>query len=307
MSISSKLLRWGRRGLGLLLCLLAVIVLLNLALTLMLFGPQEGFSRIASDWERIQVAHRVESGELTPDQAFEQIYGAALGSNPTPAQIRRWLTADLEQDEPMIWDVTLAQYLTRRFGAIDGRSLPPGVYLGAGPIGPDAWPGPIFTHYLVFPRHGYVLVVPPPRRGAAAAALEATASQRQDFRESGDGKDLYAVVTDYQPGAFDFPTAGEPVHDLFMLTSDPEEIDAVAAQLRSAARHVDQAQLKYALLSRNSNSALSCFLRTAGLPEHRIARLRRSAIVRLRLPGIARPVWKAQNSNGIEACTSRSN
>lgn len=301
------MLRWGARSLGIVLVLSGLVVLINLSLTLILFGPREGLGRLVSDWERIRVAHAVHRGALTPELAFERIYGSALGSNPAPAHIRRWLAADLEQDEPMIWDVTLAQFLTQRFGAVDGRSLPPGVYLGAGPIGPDAWPGPIITHYLVFPRHGYVLVVPPARNGSAARALEATASERHDFRASGNGRDLYAVVTDYRPGAFDFPTAGEPVHDLFLLTSDPDETEAVAAQLRSAARRVDRAQLPYELLSRNSNSALSCFLRTAGLPEHRIERLRRSMIIHLRLPGISRSVWKADAANGIEACTSDGN
>lgn len=281
-----------------------LVLLVNLGLTLALFGPREGVDRLAGDWRRIQVARSLGAGALSPAQAFRQVYGETIGPDPRPQDVRAWLWRDLEADEPMVWDAVLARYLVDRFGAVDGRSVPPGVYLAAGPIGPDRWPGPILTHYGVFPRHGYILVVPVPEAGRARPAMEATASLRRDFRPGGDGDSIFAVVSAYAPGAFDFPRPGEPVHDLFLLSTDPRDIRAVEQRLRTAAATLNRAHLGYGLLSRNSNSVLSCFLRISGLPQARLDVIHRPLLtrLRLRLPGVRRPLWGSGRPGAIDAC-----
>lgn len=279
-----------------------LVLLVNLGLTLALFGPGEGLDRLAGDWRRIQVARGLGAGALSSEQAFRQVYGETIGHDPRPEEVRAWLRRDLEAGEPMVWDTVLAHYLVERFGAVDGRSMPPGVYLAAGPIGPDRWPGPVLTHYGVFPRHGYVLVVPRPESGRARPAVAATASLRRDFRPGGDGDSLFAVVSAYGPGAFDFPSPGEPVHDLFLLSTDPQDIRVVEQRLRTAAATLNRAELGYGLLSRNSNSVLSCFLRISGLPQARLEAVRRPFLTRLRLPGVRQPLWRSGRPGAIEAC-----
>jgi len=279
-----------------------LVLLVNLGLTLALFGPREGVDRVVGDWRRIQVARSLGAGALSPAQAYRQVYGETIGPNPRPQDVRAWLWRDLEAGEPIVWDAVLARYLVDRFGAVDGRSVPPGVYLAAGPIGPDRWPGPILTHYGVFPRHGYILVVPVPDAGRVRPAVEATASLRRDFRPGGDGDSIFAVVSDYAPGAFDFPTPGEPVHDLFLLSTDPQDIRTVEQRLRTAAATLNGAELGYGLLSRNSNSALSCFLTISGLPQARLEAVRRPFLTRLRLPGVRQPLWRSEGPEALAAC-----
>ncbi|MDZ4373297.1 MAG: hypothetical protein U1C74_17995 [Phenylobacterium sp.] len=290
--------------LGVLMALPVLALAVTVALTLVLFGPAEGADRLQSDWRRIWLAHAVDRGQVTPQAAYLELYGDRIGPSPRPQDVRRWLADDLEAGEPIVWDVILARYLVDRFGAVDGRSVPPGVYVAAGPIGPDAWPGPILTHYLMFPRHGYVLVVPTPEGGRARPAVEASASLRRDFSPGGDGNDLFAVVEVYRPGAFDFPTAGEPVHDLFLLSADPRDIEAVAGRIRTAARRLDRAELGYGLFSRNSNSALRCFLRVAGLSPRTVDAVRARPVAQLRLPGIGQDLWKSDERNGIPECSA---
>lgn len=284
------------------LAALLLVLTINIGLSLMLFGVGEGATRLVSDWRRIWLAQAVAAGEATPQQAFRRIYGESIGQSPRPEDVRTFLARDLDGGKPIVWDVILARYLVERFGAIDGRSVPPGVYVAAGPIGPDAWPAPLLTHY-VFPRHGYVLVVPEAEGGEARPALEATASLRRDFRPRGEGDDLFAVVQAYRPGAYDFPTPGEPVHDLFLLSDDPRDIVTVERRIRAAAKRLDRAELGYGLFSRNSNSAVRCFLKVSGLPGEKVDGLRHQPLTRLRLPGVAQPLWKADQPNGIPECS----
>jgi hypothetical protein len=119
---------------------LLVVLAVNVGLVLVLFGFSEGAGRLASDWRRIATAEDLERGNITVAQAFERIYGGDLGSAPSPEMIRRHVARDLETGEPAVFDVILARYILERFGAIDGRTVPAGIYLAASPIGPDAWP-----------------------------------------------------------------------------------------------------------------------------------------------------------------------
>lgn len=271
----------GVAGLTLIICLV------NSVLALALFGPAEGVHRLRADWERILVAHQMTAEALSVDAAFQRVYGGDFGPEPTADQIHRYISRDLEADEPAVIDALLALYIHERFGAVDGRTVPAGVYLAAGPIGPNAWPGPLASHYLVFPRHGYLLVVPPKRGGDWPTAYEATASLRQEFRSSGDMDALYAEVQPYRPGAYDFPRPGEPVHDLVLLTADPAEIGRIEARLSSFSHRLDARSLSYKLLRRNSNSALACYLQVVGLAETVTSTVGARLLLRLRLPGLA--------------------
>lgn len=266
----------------------ALVVSINAVLVLTLFGPAEGAARLLSDWRRIVLAHQVAEDRLNVRAAFVKAYGEVLGSEPSADAIRRHLAADLEAGEPAMFDVVLARYILQQFGAIDGRTVPPGAYLAAGPIGPDRWPAPLMTHYLVFPRHGYLLVVPHRQDNQWPEAYEATASLREEFRRSGEEDALYGELQIYRPGAYDFPTPGEPVHDLVLLTSEPEEMERIANRLTAFARRLDDSGLAYRLLRRNSNTALACYLSSTGLTEEVGDHLRSKVLLRLRLPGILR-------------------
>ncbi|WP_374471671.1 hypothetical protein [Phenylobacterium sp.] len=263
-----------------------LVVLANATLMLALFGPGEGAARLASDWRRIAVAHQLSENRVTIQAAFATTYGEDLRPEAGADAIRSHLAADLEAGEPALLDVILVRHILARFGAIDGRTVPPGVYLAAGPIGPDRWPGPLLTHYLIFPRHGYLLVVPHRQGDRWPEAYEATASLRGAFHRSGDENTLHGVVETYRPGAYDFPTPGEPLHDLVLLTRDPEETAKIAEGLGAFTRRLDESHLAYRLLRRNSNSALACYLAGAGLTEDVRRRLGSRLLLRLRLPGI---------------------
>lgn len=285
MSMLRGALAWSLRIAIALTCLFVAV---NIGLVLALFGPGEGAARLAGDWRRIAVAHDMQQGRLSVTEAFEATYASALGSSPAPEQIRAHVARDLEVGEPAVFDAVLTRYILERFGKIDGRTLPAGVYLAAGPIGPDAWPGPLVSQYLVFPRHGYLLVVPPRRDGAWPAAYEATASLRKAFRQSGDADALYAAVEPYKPGAYDFPKAGEPLHDLLLIADAPEDIARFEGRLRAFSRRLDNQTMTYRLLRRNSNSALACYLRETGLAAQVSRQVESRLLLRLRLPGIAR-------------------
>lgn len=280
-----------RRGLVALSLLALVMVMLNVGLTLALFGPAEGGTRLASDWRRIVTAHALGRGEISPKAAFLRIYGRELGGRPSAATVRSHFERDLEAGEPAAFDYVMARYIVERWGQIDARTLPPGVYVAAGPIGPDAWPSALATHYLVFPRHGYLLIVPHADKDGWAPAFQATASLRRRFRERGDGDELYAVVQRYAPGAYDFPKPGEPIHDLFLVSAEPADVERVSQRLRPLAWRIGRAGLRYKLLRQNSNSALACYMGSSGVLQALAEQLARSWLARIRLPGVGECVF----------------
>ena len=110
------------------------------------------------------------------------------------------------------------------------------------------------------------------------------------------------MVQKYQPGAYDFPRPGEPIHDLFLLTSDPGEVGLVLRNLEVAVRRLDRSQLPYRLFGRNSNTALGCFLRISGLPPERLEPFWRDHLLRLRLPGIAQHLWSTRDRLAVAEC-----
>jgi hypothetical protein len=264
---------------GAVLAAVAILLLANLALYLVLFGPADGASRIAFEIRAVLAGRAMETGAATPEQAFTRLHRIA------PAAFRGYVQSRVDRDEPFAVDAATVQVAIARHGKLDARMLPPGVYVGASPIGPDGWPWRILST-LFFPKHGYLLIVPPLEGDRYPEAVEATASLRRDFRSGGDGDALFARVEPFRPGSFDFPRPGEPVHELHRLDVLPAGAGAIRARVETAAAQIRRRGREYRLFDHNSNSALACFMQAAGFTEAQLRPLRRPA-VRLRLPGLA--------------------
>lgn len=258
--------------------LVAVLLLVNLGLHLLLFGIETGPERLQRELRAVFAARAVETGDTTQLAAFRSLYPA--GCETELSQCLGSLNV-----QPAMFDATLAAVGLDRYGAIDARTLPPGAYLAAGPIGPDRWPHRLLGA-LFFPRHGYLLIVPEPEGDAYPQAEAATASYRGDFRDSGNKNELYARVENYRPSAFDFPRAGEPVHELYRLEVPLTRLEAVRNAIGVMKDGIQEEGRDYRLFRRNSNSALGCFLQAAGLTKQELRPLQRP-LVRLRLPGVA--------------------
>ena len=193
----------------------------------------------------------------------------------------------------------MTAYVVERFDRIDNRSLPAGMYVGAGPIGPDPWPFPVLSHYLFYPRHAYLLVVP----HDGEEAREATASISRKFDKGRASGDLSARFYPYQKGSYDFARPEAPVHDLLRITDNRNETDAVLRRLDDAVERIRDAELPYLVLSKNSNTALGCLLLASGLPRPTFDRFRRPLLVQLRLPGIGGDLWSEDADEAISECT----
>lgn len=283
---------------------MAAVGVASLLLNVLLHQPK-GWARMAEDWRRLQVSRTLDPAG-PPSEAFNTLYAHDIAPDAHPRQIRDWYAREMRADRPLVIDAVLAKYIHARAGQIDGRSLPPGIYVGAGPIGPDIWPMPVLSHYFFFPHHGYVLVVPFAEGGAWPEAVEVTASVDRDFKRAGTpAGDLFAAQHPYDPGAFDFPRPAVPIHDLFLVTNDPEEVRRTTRRLDGAVRRLSAAELPYLLFRRNSNSALGCFLRVSGVGREALDRLGSDPMVRLRLPGIAQDLWRRPQRGAPPECVSR--
>ncbi len=157
-------------------------------------------------------------------------------------------------------DQALVDYIQLRWGAIDGRTLPAGVYVGARAIGPDTPPLSHFTKYLaqygLYARHGYVLVVPAPQQGIGP--VEYSASRVSDFIQ--DPSDPHALMIrpePFQSGAYDFPGPGQGVHELFRLSADPQTIRQSIGELTRLAGNLRATGARYELFRQNSNTVLA--------------------------------------------------
>jgi hypothetical protein len=168
-------------------------------------------------------------------------------------------------------------------GRIDNRVMPPGVYIGTHALGPDdaplVWVTKWMAHYLLFPRHAYILVVP-----VEGQALVFSASQEGKFPGDADAPDrLSARLTPYDDNAYDFPSSGEALHEMTIVSRDPAVVAAAPAALDAARRELEAGNLRYGLLAPNSNTVVGCFLEGAGLMS---AEVRRSTLLALRAPGM---------------------
>jgi len=226
-------------------------------------------------------------GQAVSPDAFAAIYGDELGAQPRAVDIRAHFARKAEQGIFLL-DHVMADHIVRRFGRIDGRTLPPGVYVGAHAVGPDGdpwvgvtkWP----AHYLLFPRHAYILVVP-----ETGQALAFSASQNAKFDpDLPAGYRLGARMAAYDAGAYDFPSSGQALHEMTLITDDPAQVAAAPAALERARAALDASGLRYGLLAPNSNTVVGCVLEASG----EMSRQQRSRILlTVRAPGIGADCW----------------
>lgn len=279
---------WRKWGLILLQALLGLVLLfaaVNLTLSLTAFRGSNPVERSIHELRGLWFSPA--DGRAVPPAAFEAIYGVELGPEPTEKEIRAYFSGQAKRGVFLL-DHVMADHIVRRFGRIDGRTLPSGVYVGAHALGPDGapwvavtkWPG----HYLMFPRHAYILVVP-----ETGPAIAFSASQIAKFDpDLPKGDRLGARMATYDAAAYDFPSSGQALHEMTLITDDPARVAAAPAALERARAELDASDLRYGLLAPNSNTVVGCVLEASG----EISREQRSRILlAVRAPGIGADCW----------------
>ncbi|WGM31405.1 hypothetical protein [Brevundimonas sp. NIBR11] len=252
----------------------------NLVLSLSTFRGEDPASRTAH--ELAVLWYSTPDGVPTSDQAFRVIHGGEVGDNPTTADIRAHFEGASEGGTFLL-DQVMVDRMQAINGRIDSRVMPPGVYVGAHALGPDdaplVWATKWMAQYLFFPRHAYILVVP-----AQGEAIAFSASEEGKFPGPTDhpGR-LSARLSLYSDAAYDFPSSGEALHEMTIVSRDPTVVAAAPAALDLARRRLEAENLTYGLLAPNSNTVVGCILEGAGLMP---AQVRRSILLALRAPGM---------------------
>lgn len=257
-----------------------LFAVVNLALSLSTFRGEDPVARTAHE---LGVLWFSTPGERpTSDEAFRVIHGGRLGTDPSPADIRDHFETALDGGTFLL-DQVMIDRMQAVNGRVDSRVLPPGIYAGAHALGPDdapmVWVTKWLAHYLLFPRHAYILVVP-----EAGEAMVFSASQDGKFPGETDSPGrLTARLTPYDDDAYDFPSSGEALHEMTLVSRDPQVVAAAPAALEAARRRLDALDQPYGLLAPNSNTVVGCILDDAGLMS---AEVRRSILLALRAPGL---------------------
>jgi hypothetical protein len=252
----------------------------NLVLSLSTFRGENPASRTAHE---LGVLWFSTTGETpTSEEAFRIIHGGEVGDDPTAADIRAHFERASEGGTFLL-DQVMVDRMQALNGRIDSRVLPPGVYVGAHALGPDdaplVWVTKWMGQYLLFPRHAYILVVP-----AEGEAVAFSASQEGKFPGDTDSPDrLSARLTAFNDAAYDFPSSGEALHEMTIVSRDPALVAAAPARLDLARRELEARNETYGLLAPNSNTVVGCILEGAGLMP---AEVRRSILLALRAPGM---------------------
>ena len=259
-----RALRLGRRLLVWASAAAALFVVVNVALTATLFASSGSLDRFGDDMRRLRAADQWPA--LEPVADFNRLHGASMGSNADGASIRAHLERAMQQEGPLVFDQTLAAYALHRYGQVDARVLPPGVYVGARAIGPPKPPWVNVTKYVshfgFFPRHSFVVVVPPPSaRGHEGAVAFSAGPSDQFVRPKPPRQTVYAIVHPYAPGEYDFPAEDQAVHELYRVSSDPKAAARAGAALEAAAARLRRAGIEYRLVRHNSNTVIGCLLR----------------------------------------------
>ncbi len=263
--------------------MIALFLLANLGLTFAVQRPGEILPRL--DHELTTLRYSPLDSEAMPAGAFAAVYGADLGKAPSPVEVRRYFDKRLDERSTLL-DQVMTDYMARRFGGLDARSFPSGVYLGVHALGPDGPPFVPITkylaHYGLFVRHAYILVVPP-----SGPPIVFSASMNRLFEGHDENpRQLTAITTPYERGAYDFPSSGQALHELSRITGDPARTDAALAMLRAAEARLEAADVRYGLLQPNSNTVIGCILEDAGV----MTREQRSRLLlALRTPGLGAP------------------
>ncbi|KQY96532.1 hypothetical protein [Brevundimonas sp. Root1423] len=279
---------WRKWSLILLQAVIGVVLLfaaVNLTLSLTAFRGANPLDRSIHELRSLWFSPA--DGKAMSAGAFEAVYGQRLGSRPAAADIRAYFSREASRGIFLL-DHVMADHIVARFGRIDGRTLPSGVYVGARALGPDGAPWVGVTkwpaHYLMFPRHAYILVVP-----ESGPALVFSASQNAKFDpDLPEGNQLGAQVTTYDREAYDFPSSGQALHEITLITDDPAQVAAAPAALERARAALDARNLRYGMLAPNSNTVVGCILEASGA----ISREQRSRILlSIRAPGIGATCW----------------
>ncbi len=274
------LAKWSLIGFQSLVGLFFLFCLVNLVLTFAVQRPRDILPRL--ERELAALHHAPLDGRPMPDGGFAAVYGDALGATPTAADIRAYFDARFRQRRTLL-DQVMVQYMADNFGGLDSRSFPPGVYVGVRALGPDGLPFVPVTKYLaqyvMFPRHAYLLVVP-----ETGTPTVFSASQSGKFDPDADLTDrLSARIGPFGPDAYDYPSSGQTIHELALITRDPEEIAAAEETLRDAEAQVRATDIRYGVLAPNSNTVVGCILEQAGV----MTQAERSAtLLALRAPGV---------------------
>lgn len=258
--------------------LVALFSVVNLVLSLTTFRGEDPLARTVHELRVLWFSPA--EGRSMPPQAFAAVYGRDLGPEPTTEAIRAYFEREADNGVFLLTHV-MADRILAMNGRIDGRAIPPGVYVGAHALGPDGAPWVQVTkylaHYLLFPRHAYILVVP-----EEGPALSFSASQNAKFGVDRDPYLLAAEVAPFTPAAYDFPSSGEALHEMTRITDDPERIRGAIATLEGSRTQIQAERRQYGLLAPNSNTAVGCVLQSSGA----ITQAQRSSILlALRAPG----------------------
>ena len=257
-----------------------LFAVVNLGLSLSTFRGENPASRTMHELGVLWFS--TPDGQSVSDQAFRIIHGGAVGANPTRVDIRAHFER-AAQGDTFLLDEVMIDRIQALNGRIDSRVMPAGVYVGAHALGPDdapwVWVTKWMAHYLLFPRHAYILVVP-----EQGEALVFSASQEAKFPgPHGDPQRLSARLTPYNDFAYDFPSSGEALHEMTVVSLDPAIVAAAPAALEAARQRLIALNETYGLLAPNSNTVVGCILEDAGLMS---AQVRRSTLLALRAPGM---------------------
>ncbi|MFJ6023804.1 hypothetical protein ACIQC9_04295 [Brevundimonas sp. NPDC092305] len=265
--------------------LVVLFAAVNLTLSLTAFRGDDPVDRMVDEVRGLWFS--AAEGEPVSSEAFDIVHGEDLGASPAAADIRAHFEAEAARGVFLL-DHVMADYIVRSFGRVDGRTLPAGVYVGAHALGPDGPPLVAVTkwpaHYLMFPRHAYILVVP-----ESGPAIVFSASQNAKFDpDLPAGDRLGARIATYDPLAYDFPGSGQALHELTLITDDPDRVAAAPATLAEARADLDASGLRYGLLAPNSNTVVGCLLEASGAISRE---QRRRILLAIRAPGIGANCW----------------
>ncbi len=258
--------------------LFLLFALVNLALWFSIDRPGGAIRQAL--WEAEALAYSPLDGEDASDERFTALYGEALGAEPDAAEIRDYF-ADQSRRGQFVLEHVMVQRMDALNGGLDARVFPPGVYVGLRAMGPDTAPMVYVTrhmaHFMFFPRHAYILVVP---EDGEATVFSASVNEKLD-NDAEHPNQLRATLQTYEVGAYDFPSSGQAVH-LMTRISDEVARDALE-RLEAAARELEEAGATYGVLAPNSNTVIGCLLEDAGV----MTREERSgALLAVRAPGL---------------------
>ncbi len=271
--------KWSLILLQWLALLVVVFALVNLALGLSVQSREDRGRRFVHVATALWFSPL--DGRTADPTAFARLYGDELGSDPDANEVRGYFERRL--DGTIVLDQIMTEHLVDRFEGVNAQTFPAGVYVGVRALGPDGLPFVPVTkylaHFLFFPRHAYILVVP-----ETGPAQVFSASLNGHFDEDADDQQhLAAQIGDYGPGAYDFPSSGQAVHELTMVTRDPAETEAALESLSRAKDRLDAAGIEYGVLAPNSNTVIGCILEDAGVMSQA---QRSSALLAVRAPGV---------------------